>query len=86
MSETSKAKHISNHKHLASSPESEFDRPFRGCVAYPPERCNPAAHRGVRDEEVCACGARRTVNHNQGHQEDNLWLKPGDPDPTSGKE
>ena len=47
--------------------------PYQGPCADPPV---PAAHGNVCWHEICHCGARRTVNENQGHIEKGRWFFP----------
>jgi hypothetical protein len=57
------------HRHNIA--RTTIDRPFFHCVA--PYRCDERAHGGIVYEQICSCGARRTVAQNRQFAEYSPW-------------
>lgn len=62
---------MSEHRHRPKGP------PMTSCYIHcvRPQRCNPRAHGGVVESDICRCGAVRIVALNTGEHEYGPWAK-----------
>jgi hypothetical protein len=62
---------MATHRHRA---QHTVPRPYSGPVRTRSSDQNEAAHGGIRYDETCSCGAKRSTNVNGRHRELGPWI------------